>query len=127
MAGSNIKLLENYIDFLSTRNKSINKNISNIGTENYRREDVDFVNVLNKEMANNLKTTKGNHISGMTKSSEPFKTIVDKDDTMISGINNVDMDSEMMSLAENSIKFKFASRKIGAYYKTLQKVISGRG
>ena len=127
MAGSNIKLLENYIDFLSTRNKSINKNISNIGTENYRREDVDFVNVLNKEMASNLKTSKSNHINGMTNGSDPFKTIVDKDDTMISGINNVDMDSEMMSLAENSIKFKFASRKIGAYYKTLQKVISGRG
>jgi len=127
MAGSNIKLLENYIDFLATRNKSINKNISNIGTVNYRREDVDFVNILNKEMAGKLKTSESKHIGGMANDSKPFNKVVDKDDTMISGINNVDMDTEMMTLAENSIKFKFASRKIGAYYKTLQKVIRGRG
>jgi flagellar basal-body rod protein FlgB len=127
MPGSNIKLLENYMDFLSTRNKSINKNISNIGTVNYRREDVDFVNVLNKEMANKLKTSEVKHFSGVSNTQQSYKKIVDKNDTMISGINNVDMDNEMMSLAENSIKFKFAARKISSYYKTLQKVINGRG
>ncbi|MBL1212518.1 MAG: flagellar basal body rod protein FlgB [Ignavibacteriae bacterium] len=127
MAGSNIKLLENYIDFLSQKNKVVTKNISNIGTANYRREDVNFKNVLNSQMAAKLKTTDSKHLNITPNTSVPFETIVDKDDTMISGMNNVDMDAEMMSLAENSLKYKFASRKIGRYYKTLQKVINGRG
>jgi flagellar basal-body rod protein FlgB len=127
MAGSNIKLLENYIDFLSQKNKVINKNISNIGTANYRREEVNFKNVLNTEMAGKLKVTDGKHLNSTSSTSVPFETIVDKEDTMISGMNNVDMDSEMMSLAENSLKYKFASRKIGGYYKKLQRVINGRG
>ena len=119
MAGSNIKLLENYIDFLSQKSKVINKNISNIGTANYRREDVNFKNVLNTEMASKLKVTDGKHLNSTSSTSVPFESIVDKEDTMISGMNNVDMDSEMMSLAENSLKYKFASKKIGGYYKKL--------
>ena len=46
---------------------------------------------------------------------------------MYSGVNNVDIDKEMSDLAENSLSFKFASRRIGDYFKLIQEVIKGGG
>jgi hypothetical protein len=46
---------------------------------------------------------------------------------MESGINNVNIEKEMSELAENTLRYKFASRKVGDYYRTLQKVIKGGG
>ena len=39
----------------------------------------------------------------------------------------MDIDQEMSELAANSIQFRFASRKIGDYYRNLQNVIKGGG
>ena len=46
MAVSTIRLLENLIDFCSLKNKVISKNIANVGTEGYKREDVEFKSLL---------------------------------------------------------------------------------
>ena len=43
----------------------------------------------------------------------------------LSGINNVDIDKEMADLAENSIMYKFAAKKLQTYFRTLQEVIKG--
>ena len=56
MAATNIKVLEDFIDYCSLRNKVISKNIANIGTQNYKREDVVFKDILNENMSI-LKTT----------------------------------------------------------------------
>jgi flagellar basal-body rod protein FlgB len=127
MAGSNIKLMENYIDYLSERTKAINKNIANIGTERYKREDVKFVNVLDNEMKNNLKVSNPKHLTSADNTSQSYKLEVDRNDSMVSGLNNIDIDEEMMNLAENTIRFKFTSRKISNHFKTLQKIITGGG
>ena len=46
MQSSGIKTLEKFIDYCAVKNKVISKNIANIGTENYRRQDVDFKTCL---------------------------------------------------------------------------------
>ena len=125
MATFDIKLLENFIDYSSLRNKVISKNIANISTTGYQREDVDFKQMFAENLAV-LKTTEPEHIPSCPDTGGPS---ISKDNStdMVSGVNNVNIDEEMAELAKNTIQFKFASQKIGDHFKILQSVISSGG
>ena len=62
---TSVKLLQNLLDYCAVKNKTIAKNISNIGTENYKREDVVFKNLLDENVNSFLKTSDGKHIAGL--------------------------------------------------------------
>jgi flagellar basal-body rod protein FlgB len=124
MAASSIKLLENFINYCSLKNKIISKNIANVGTQNYKREDVEFKSFL-VELNSSVKITNEKHIKTGPVENPYYEISKDKEKEMLSGINNVDIDKEMAELAENTLLFKFSSRKIGDYYKGLQSVIKG--
>ncbi|MFZ2864967.1 MAG: flagellar basal body rod protein FlgB [Ignavibacteriaceae bacterium] len=125
MQPSGIKSLEKFIDYCSLKNKVISKNIANIGTENYKREDVSFKEVLNN--LGSMKATNPKHLKVQENTQPQFEFSKDKSIDNASGVNNVDIDKEMSELAANSIQFRFASRKIGDYYRGLQNVIKGGG
>lgn len=127
MALENIKALENYLAYCSAKNKAISKNIANVGTKDYKREDVAFKDLLQENVGSSLKVTNEKHIGADSpvNSIIDFEPIKDKNGEMASGINNVDIDTEMAELADNSIKFKFAAKKIGTFYRDLQGVIKG--
>jgi flagellar basal-body rod protein FlgB len=123
----NIKMLENYISYCSAKNKAISNNIANVGTKDYKREDVAFKDLLQDNVNSGLKVTSEKHLgfNNAANSNIEFGTIEDKNTDMVSGINNVDIDTEMAELAENSIKFKFAAKKLGNFYRDIQGVIKG--
>lgn len=126
MAVSSIKLLEQFLGYCSTKNKVITNNIANVGTENYKREDVVFKNLMAENITSQLKATDKKHFTASGSLSQaPFEIIMDENDEKVSGANNVNIDKEMAELAANSIYFKFASQKIGGYYKGIQSVIKG--
>ena len=125
MQSSGIKNLEKFIDYCSVKNKVISKNIANIGTENYKRQDVNFKEVLNS--VGEMKATNSKHLKLPEINQDNFEISKDKSLENTSGINNVDIDKEMSELATNSIKFRYASRKKGDYYRGLQNVIKGGG
>lgn len=127
MPASSIKLLENLIDYCAVKNKVISKNIANIGTEGYQREDVKFTTILSDSM-NNIKSTENKHFGGPgNENILNYEVVKDTSPDNVSGANNVDIDKEMSDLAENSMRFKFASKRINFYYKSLQNVIKGGG
>jgi len=126
MHSSGIKSLEKFIDYCSTKNKVISKNIANIGTENYKRQDVDFKSILSENMGQ-MKATNSKHLKLPENNKPEFEISKDNSLDNVSGVNNVDIDQEMSELAANSIQFRFASRKIGDYYRGLQNVIKGGG
>jgi len=106
----------------------ISKNIANMGTENYRREDVVFKNIFSDSMSSAMKATESKHFNSTAADSQDmqnFEVVSDNSNENISGANNVDIDKEMGELAENTLKFKFVSKKIGDHYKNLQEVIRG--
>ncbi|KUO61114.1 flagellar biosynthesis protein FlgB [bacterium BRH_c32] len=124
-----IKLLENLLDYCAVKNKVISKNIANVGTENYKREEVEFKNIFESNIQSTLKTENSKHI-GTTNTgseSEKFNVVFDKESEETSGINNVNIEDEMSQLAENTLRFKFASKKSGEYYRLIQNVIKGGG
>lgn len=127
MSVSTIKLLERFIDYCAERNKVISNNIANIGTENYRRQDISFDKVLGETLNSNIKTTNEKHIKTNLLEPSSFSIQNEKITDYTSGVNNVDIEKEMADLAENTLLFKFTSKKIGDYYKGIQNVIKGGG
>lgn len=125
MSVSVIKQLETYANYCAEKNKVIGKNIANMGTENYRREDVVFKNILSDSMTSAMKVTERGHFGASTTGTQNFDIVLDNSNENISGANNVDIDNEMAELAENTLKFKFVSKKLGDYYRNLQEVIRG--
>ncbi|MGK9367405.1 flagellar basal body rod protein FlgB [Melioribacter sp. Ez-97] len=128
--GNSIKLLENLLDYCVVKNKVIANNIANIHTENYKREDVEFKNLLEENSNSLLRTTESKHlrmINDPLERQNRFRVVIDDSSESLSGINNVNIEQEMAELAENTLRFKFASKKVGEYYKMIQKVINGGG
>jgi flagellar basal-body rod protein FlgB len=127
---SSVKLLQNLLDYCSVKNNVIAKNISNIGTENYKREDVVFKDLLDENVNSFLKTSNEKHLSTLRMNNSDdskYEHSFDDSDAMDSGVNNVNIEREMTELAENTLRYKFASRKIGDYYRNIQSVIKGGG
>ncbi len=123
---STSKLLEGMLDYAALKQKTIAKNISNVGTENYQREDVLFKDILNETLNPSIKTTNPKHFGYEGDKTEiEYDVVKEKGGDMASGVNNVDVETEMAEMAENSIRFKFASKKLNDYYKQLQNVIKG--
>lgn len=127
---SSVKLLSNLLDYCTEKNRVIAKNISNLATEGYQRQDVIFKDVLNESSNSLLKASNNKHILSMqdqTSGSGKFEYVNDESTEMVSGINNVNIEREMSELAENTLRFKFASKKVSSYYRTMQNVIKGGG
>lgn len=119
------KSLVRMLEFCTQKQKVLSKNIANIGTENYNREDVKFKDILDENMGGELKTTNTKHFASADGhlSENPIEIVEDNTKDKISGINNVDIDTEMAEMAENTLKFKFAAKKMGDYYRNIQNVI----
>lgn len=127
---TSVKLLSNLLDYCTEKNRVIANNIANIGTENYRRQDVVFKEILNESSTSLMKKTEAQHLEGIKDSqltNQKYEYIEDQSTEMDSGSNNVNIEREMSELAENTLRFKFASRKVGDYYKLMQRVIKGGG
>lgn len=127
MAQTTVKSLENMLNYCAQKQKILSKNIANIGTDNYKREDLKFESVLNENISGSLKVTNQKHFTstGPGTNDNSFKIIEDNDPEKASGINNVDIDTEMAEMAENALKYKFAAKKIGDYFRGIQQVIKG--
>jgi flagellar basal-body rod protein FlgB len=128
MADTSVKHLENLINFCAQKQRTLSKNIANVGTENYKREDIEFQSVLSDSLDHPLKITNEKHISVDKNGNQftgDFAVVKDDSTDMFSGINNVDIDREMAEMAENSIRYRFAARKLGDYFKGIQSVIKG--
>jgi flagellar basal-body rod protein FlgB len=127
---SSVKLLQNLLDYCALKNKVIAKNIANVGTQGYKREDVEFKNLLDENSNSILKTSSNKHfgaINSPVQNKSEFNIVLDDSNEMSTGINNVDIEQEMSELAENTLRFRFASKKVGSYYRNIQNVIKGGG
>jgi len=125
---SNINLLEKFLNYCSIKNQIINKNIANSDTENYHRQDVEFSGTFNEQLNSLLKVTEPQHIRTFQNPNQnDFEITEEKPDGYLINGNNVDIEKEMAELAKNTLNYRFASKKISDYFKTLQSVIKGGG
>ncbi|MFZ1081939.1 MAG: flagellar basal body rod protein FlgB [Candidatus Kryptoniota bacterium] len=118
---SRIPLLEKQLDAFAIQNKAIASNIANIGTQNYKRVDVDF----QKELSDAI--SEANDSADLSQKVDQVDPQIEIDPTYsnVSGANNVDIDHEMAELAKNQLQFSLSSRLMSATFQQIDKSING--
>lgn len=113
------------------RSRAIADNIANISTEGYKRKEVSFESQLRSKLnKTSLTGTKTDtmHMSlgkGNIKNINP-SIYRSNDKNLYSGVNNVDIDSEMAKMADNEILHNFDVKFLSLQYRKLNKAITGR-
>ena len=127
---TNIPLLSKALTTYSMRQKSIADNIANVDTPGFRRSEVAFEEDLKKALEKRgVKghITKEKHIPIGRREIEKVKPkyVIPKDESLASGMNNVNIDKEMAELAKNQIRYNGASILIGNLFSRLRSAIRG--
>ena len=126
-----LPLLNRALDAYALRQRTIAKNIANSTSVNYRPENVKFEELFHQpQVVASGSLTNEQHIPIGIKDRndlepEVGQTPIPKPEIFFSGESHVNIDKEMADLAQNQIKFRFASRTIKSYFTTLQNAITG--
>lgn len=127
---SHINLREKALDAAWTRNEAIAQNIANVDTPGYKKSTVAFEEYLDNALdKGGFKgfTTDKRHIEIGGGSPESAKIRITKEyenlSTRLDG-NNVDIESEMASLAKNDIRYNTLVQSVSDSYQKLKSVIS---
>ncbi|MCQ4087182.1 flagellar basal body rod protein FlgB [Saccharibacillus sp. JS10] len=124
--------LRSAIDASNTRQNVISNNIANADTPYFKRSEVSFESLLQSEM-NGVSSIKGRvtnsrHISiGSTDSIPNAKITSDKSTAMNNNKNNVDIDSEMVKLGENQIRYNAYIEEVNHQIKMMRTALGGNG
>ena len=113
------------------RSRAIADNIANISTEGYKRKEVSFESKLNNKLfKTSLSGVKTNdkHINIGRNSLKNITPTVyrSNDKNLYSGVNSVDIDTEMAKMADNEILHNFDVKFLSLQYQKLNKAIKGR-
>jgi flagellar basal-body rod protein FlgB len=128
-----ILLLQKCLDASALRHKVISNNIANATTPGFKASDVSFQGEVKKLLDEknaekiDLSVTDKNHISPHPPDlSELMPRVITSSDTyrQIDG-NNVDIDREMSTLAENSLAFRTYTRLLGDAFTAMNSAIRG--
>ena len=109
-----LDLYAKMLDFAALRHKTIANNIANINTPGFRRSDVAFADelarVLERKGLNGVKEV------GLRR-TQPETTAVRADG------NNVNIDTEMAALAENTLLYQVYSQLLARRFRRLQQIL----
>lgn len=124
--GSTISLLEQGLNFSSTKGKAISQNIANIDTPNYKAKSVSFKEMMQEVERSPINAYRTNelHIGFTSKVSQPGVSNYTNFKYRQDG-NGVDMDKEQADLAANQIYYNALVDRINSKFSSLQNVIKG--
>jgi len=121
---ANLKLA---IDAYSRRHQVTAQNISNVETEGYKAQQLKFEELLDgASMRLKGVTTNRHHVAFGGAGLQSKGKVVDADSNFDNGVNNVDIDSEMTTLATNDLSYRMATRMLSAQYGMLRAAIRGQ-
>lgn len=123
-----IPIYSRLADLASTRHKVVASNIANVNTEGYEKRQFDFDKELRKAIDKPEVpgvTTHPSHIPlGNSPDGAPTIEKVKKSEND-TGMNSVDVDEEMATLAQNQITFEFSADMLARKFKSLKTAIRG--
>ncbi len=122
-------VLRKALDFQSQRHLLISSNISNMDTPGYKAKDIDFSSQLQEALGTegglNMQTTHKNHLGpGLSTIRNLSPEIFEEQDPSKSNGNNVNIDKEMMKLAENQIGYNAVTQLMGKRTSTIRAAIT---
>jgi len=128
---TNIPVLAGAMNAAMLRARVTANNIANVNTPGYERVDVSFEeqlrNALDKTRLQGTRTDGGHVPIGRLNLEEVGPTAYKPyDPTQPSGVNNVDIDTEMAKLAETQIMFKYMNAYAQGVFNKLNAAIQAR-
>ncbi len=131
MSNPSMKALAYALDGLALRQKTTANNIANIDTPHYKAQHVSFESqlqaALNHGAGDNslpLTTTSQRHISMGQPSFDPSTMVVQQENNSLRNDgNNVDIDLEMTTLAETSLRYQALTQLSGMKISLLKNII----
>jgi flagellar basal-body rod protein FlgB len=124
------QLLEKSLDASTMRQRVIANNIANVDTPYFKRSEVSFESLLQKQMGSftplqSYRTDARHFNFGNSANQLSPQTIVDEGSVMNNNLNNVDMDTEMSQLAKNQLAYNAEIQQINHEFKILRSAITG--
>ncbi|SFF70363.1 flagellar basal-body rod protein FlgB [Halobacillus alkaliphilus] len=118
--------LEKSLNYALEKNRAISNNISNVDTPGYKAKDVVFKDHLNRAEASlSAKKTSQKHIDFQNRESVSYNTTTNNSTTYNHNGNNVDIDKEMSSLAQNQIYYQALADRMSGKFRSMESVIKG--
>ncbi len=123
-----VPVLTGVLDVTQLRQRVLANNVANVSTPGYRRQDVRFQDYLESIVGNTAiegRRSDPRHLAipSPTANPEVFEPESSVND---SGLNNVDIDQEMATLAENHLFFNAGQKLMARQFDGLRKAITGR-
>ncbi len=127
---ANFDYLGRGINAANMRQEVIAQNIANINTPLYKRSQLNFEELLQKEIfpdeSNTLPLVRTNDrhlpVGHLNYHAMP-EIVMDNSTTMRVDRNNVDLDNEMASMAKNQIYYNAMTTQLGGYINRLRDTI----
>ncbi|NDI33396.1 flagellar basal body rod protein FlgB [Chengkuizengella sediminis] len=131
LVNQSFKLLERSVDASTLKQNVITNNISNVDTPFFKRSDVQFESLLQKEMNKNTKfegaRTHSKHFAiGNEQTTIEPKVVRDDNSIFNNNNNNVDIEYEMALLAENQLRYNLFIQQLNHEIKQKRLAIGGR-
>ncbi len=124
-------LLEKGLDAAMLRDKATSNNVANVNTPDYKRIEVSFEESLKKALdKRRLKgeRTDNRHLpAGRPALDEVMPVGYRANDKTLPGeINNVDIDMEMVKMADNQLEFCYTAKFYNSHIDDFSDIIKGR-
>lgn len=126
-----LNLMNRALDAYALRQQTAAKNIANATSPTYRPQRVKFEEEFDEAVAlhRGVRTdTQHLPVGGTQQDDVTGKNVpapVPRPEILFSGESHVNVDKEMSALAQNQIRFRFASRMTARYFQGLQTSIRG--
>jgi flagellar basal-body rod protein FlgB len=125
---SHLAVLKRAVDVYARRHRVTAANISNVETPGYRAQRLKFEEMLQGADArlSGVRTHPGHLPIGGGGPGETVPRILETGSEYDNGVNNVDIDNEMTTLATNDLSYRMATRLLSMRYSVLRGAIKGR-
>lgn len=109
---TSVPLLSKALNAYGLKQRAIANNIANVTTPKFKRKEVLFEELLNTENfeIKGSRTNEEHLILGKRNWEEIEPQVIQpKDDALVNGINNVDIDKEVVALTDNALKYRLST------------------
>jgi len=125
---SHLATLKKAVGVYAQRHSVTSQNIANVETQGYRAKELKFEEMLEGagKKLHGYRTHEGHLPIGRSDIGLTDAETQDSDSFFDNGVNNVDIDQEMTTLATNDLSYRLATRLLSMRYTMLQGAIKGR-
>ncbi len=120
-----MNLLEKAMDGSTMRHATLSNNLANVNTPGFKRGDVSFRSSLDEAIGPKLplKRTSPLHLKNLDQRSES-ELIIDSRASLRNDGNNVDVDVELATMAENNLYFNSLAQLLSSQLSVLRQAIA---